>query len=127
MPDKLYDAAVMHVIHQFVAAMMAVSLLLVSTIPMVSAAVCDMPDTNMDMVAMQIEPVAPLIDLQDCFIECGCRVDSHFDGMPHQLAPHTPSQDESMQFSAVHPAVMMATAVLTARLSAFPTPPPRTI
>jgi len=127
MADKLYDAAVMHVIHKFVAAMMAVSLLLVSTVPMVSAAVCDMPGMNGAKVAMQIEPVAPLIDLQDCYIECGCRVDNHFDGMPHQLAPHTPSQDESMQFSAMHPAVMIATAVLTVRLSTFPTPPPRTI
>jgi len=70
---------------KFMAAMMAFSLLFVSTVPTAAAVVCDMPDMA---GAMQAMDVIPSINGQDCFIECACSIDTQLDGMPHQLAPH---------------------------------------
>jgi len=121
------DAAVMHVLRKFVAAMLALSLLLISAVPMVSATVCAMPGMNMAGQEMQIEPVSPLNDGQDCYIECGCRVDNHLDGMPHQLAPHTLSLDSFDSQFAVNRAITHTLPVFTSRLLLFPSPPPRSI
>jgi len=83
----------MRILHKFVAAMMAVSLLLISTVPVAPAATCDLSamhsaDMNRPRRETQVESASPLIDWHDCYIECSCRIDNHLDGMPHQLAPH---------------------------------------
>jgi len=118
----------MHVIRKFTAAMMALSLLLVSSVPAVSAASCAMPAMDAGMSeSVQIEPVAALIDLQDCYIECGCRIDNHLDGMPHQLAPHVLSMDAASVSVALSSVIVMAAPALNSRWLSFSPPPPRTI
>ncbi|MDQ7000786.1 MAG: hypothetical protein Q9M12_07905 [Mariprofundus sp.] len=121
------DASVMHVVRKFIAAMMAVSLLFVTAMPTVSAAACAMPDMGNTADSMQVEPVSQLIDWQDCVIECGCRVDNHIDGMPHQLAPHALSMTGGYEAPAMQQGITMAEAELVARLFAFSPPPPRSI
>jgi len=117
----------MHVIRKFVAAMMAVSLLLVSTVPTVSAAVCDLPGMGGVTDNIQIEPAMVQTDLADCYIECGCRIDNHIDGMPHQLAPHALSSDTASVASDLNHAIAFATPALSSRWLSFPPPPPRSI
>jgi len=122
------DTSVMQVIRKFTAAIMALSLLLVSTVPAVSAASCAMPGMNAGMSeSVQVEPVAALIDLQDCYIECGCRIDNHLDGMPHQLAPHALSMQGTAMAPDMSHVITMPVAGLTSRILPFSTPPPRTI
>ncbi|MFQ5346073.1 MAG: hypothetical protein ACE5DZ_08985 [Mariprofundus sp.] len=121
------DASVMQVIRKITAVMMAASMLFVSCIPAVSAAACDMPGLGDAVESMQVESVMPLIDLGDCYIECGCRIDHHLDGMPHQLAPHALSMDVSGVPSVSANSISMAIPTLTARLLPFSTPPPRSI
>jgi len=125
--QMLNDASVMHVNRKFTAAMMAVSLLLVTAMPTVSAAACAMPGMDNASQSMQIEPVTPNIDWQDCVIECGCRIDNHIDGMPHQLAPHALSMTGSHQAPAMNPGIALAEPALTALLLPFSAPPPRSI
>jgi len=124
-------ASVMHVIRKFTAAIMAVSLLLVSTVPAVSAAACQIPGDMQEMgttvESMQSESVTPLIDWQDCYIECGCRIDNHLDGMPHQLAPHTLSMGDAAIVSFSNLGITDVMPVLTSWLLPFSPPPPRTI
>jgi len=125
-----YCAPMMHVLRKFVATMLALSLLLISSVPLVSAATCDMP--NMDMngmnmkmnMAMQIEPVTPQVDVQDCCIECGCRIHNDLNGMPHQLAPHALSQAESEVVVNMADIDMADVPTLIARHLFFPPPPP---
>ena len=121
------DASVMQVIRKFTAAMMAASMLFVSSIPAVSAAACDMPDMGDATESMQVETVMPLIDWNDCYIECGCRIDHHLDGMPHQLAPHALSTDVSSDLTIPAHSISMAMPALAARLLSLSTPPPRSI
>jgi len=121
----------MHVIRKFTAAIMAVSLLLVSTVPAISATTCQMPgdmqDAGTAVESMQTESVTPLIDWQDCYIECGCRIDNHLDGMPHQLAPHTLSMGGENVVPVMSHVITIAEAALISRFLPFSTPPPRTI
>jgi len=65
----------------------------------------------------------PLIDWQDCCIECGCRVDNQLDGMPHQLAPHALSLTEFVFGHNEHD-VGMTIVPLLIPLYLFPSPPP---
>jgi len=116
----------MHILRKFVAAMLACSLLLISSVPLVSAATCDMPGMNMkDMnLAMQVEPVIPQVGLLNCCIECGCRIHNNLNGMPHQLAPHALSQAESEVVVNMADVDMVAVPTLIARHLFFPPPPP---
>jgi len=123
----LNDASVMHVIRKFTAVMLAASMLLVTAIPTVSAAACAMPGMGNAIDSMQVEPATPIIDWQDCVIECGCRIDNHIDGMPHQLAPHALSMDSNEIAPSIKHGIAMAEPELTARLLSFSPPPPRTI
>jgi len=125
--QSLNDASVMYVIRKFTAAIVALSLLLVTAMPTVSAAACAMPGMSGMAEQMQAEPAAPLIDWLDCVIECGCRMDNHIDGMPHQLAPHALSMTGSHQAPAMNPGIALAEPALTALLLPFPVPPPRSI
>jgi len=84
-------------------------------------------DMNMSDQAIQLESAAPLIDVQDCYIECGCRMNNHLDGMPHQLAPYTLSLAGFDTRLAVHRVGVLTVAVFTPRLLPFPSPPPRSI
>jgi len=117
----------MHVMRKFTAAIMAVSMLLVTALPTVSVAACAMPGMGNASQGMQIEPVTPLIDWQDCVVECGCRIDNHIDGMPHQLAPHALSMTSGEIAPSIPQGVAMTEFQLTARLLSFSTPPPRSI
>ncbi len=107
------------------------ALLTVSSVPLVSAEVCFMPgmqamddeqsDARGRMSALGMNQAA------DCFIECGCRLHSNLDSLPHLLAPHAAS------LSAVRAVVLVADVPATAqvvfepRLLSFPLPPPRYI
>lgn len=109
--------------------MLALSLLLVSSIPLVSAVECGLPDLNMsgmnmlDM-EMQAEATLPQIDGQDCYIECSCHVGNQLGGIPHQLAPYALSLVES-EFNVSIADVDMATVpALKPRHLFFPPPPP---
>jgi len=121
----------MHLIRQTVAAIMAVSILLVTAVPTVSAAMCALPDMSPmaeQMVEqMHIQPVTPAMNGQDCYIECGCRIDTHLDGMPHQLAPHALSMDAEPVSITLNPAIVMAMPALNTRWLAASPPPPRSI
>jgi len=125
------SASIMHVMRKFTAAIMAVSLLLVSTVPAVSAVACEMPgdmqETGAAVERMQTETVTPIIDWQDCYIECGCRVDNHLDGMPHQLAPHVLSMGAASSVSFSSFGIIDIMPALTSWLLPFSPPPPRTI
>jgi len=119
----------MYGVRKFVAAMMALSLLLISSVPVLSAATCDMADANMNDMnivesEMQIEAPAPLIDWQDCYIECICHVNDHMDGMPHQLAPHVLSMSGFIDGFVVPDADMPAAPAFILRHLFFPPPPP---
>jgi len=83
-----------------------------------------MPDIDISDMAMQVEPVSPLIDLQDCYIECGCRIDNHLDGMPHQLAPHALSLAGFDTKLTIQDAVIIDIPALLPRHLSFPAPPP---
>ncbi len=115
----------MHVIRKFTAAMMAVLLLLVTAMPTMSAAACAMPGMDNATENMQVEPATPIIDWQDCYIECSCRINNHIDGMPHQLAPHALSMDSYHVASAINQAITMAEPAFTSEPMPFPAPPPR--
>ncbi len=123
----------MHVIRKFVAATLALTLLLISSVPVTSAATCRMmdgmraSDTAMSKLAMQIEPVSPLIGWQDGYIECGCRIDTHLDGMPHQLAPHALSMNSDTDATAFTTVAVTPAPALTGRTLSFSPPPPRTL
>ena len=88
----------------------------------------------MDTMEMQMSMEAPLpilsdadTTLPDCYIECGCRLDNHLDGMPHQLAPHLVAmQREAVPALADH-AALRSMNHLTARLRVIDTPPPQTL
>jgi len=126
------DAPVMHVIRKFVAATLALALLLISSVPVTSAVACRMDgmqssEMSMSEPAMQIEPVSPLVDGQDCFIECGCRIDNHLDGMPHQLAPHALSMNTVGRVAVSGHLMSTPAPTLIARPLALSPPPPRTI
>jgi len=118
---------------KFIAAMMAISMLLVSTIPTATAVICDLTGnmsgtaSSMGAINLQAEPAAALIDWQDCYIECGCRINNQLDGMPHQLAPHAWSLDSFDVAPAVKHVIIIAEPVFTSRRLPFPTPPPRSI
>jgi len=121
----------MHLIRQCVAAIMAVSILLVTAVPTVSAAMCALPDmagmSEQMAEQMNTEAVTPAMNGQDCYIECGCRIDSHLDGMPHQLAPHALSMNSAEQVAVSGHAIIHHAPVLIARLLSFSPPPPRSI
>jgi len=129
------DAPVIHVFRKFVAATLALSLLLISSVPVASASACrmdgmqasDMAMSNLTMpdMSMQIEPISPLIDGQDCYIECGCRIDTHLDGMPHQLAPHALTLTASDAVHSVADADMTLLSTLIQRYIVSPSPPPK--
>jgi len=123
----LNDASVMHVIRKFTAVMMAFSLLLVTAMPTVSAAACAMPGMGNATDGMQVEPVRQIIDWQDCVIECGCRIDNHIDGMPHQLAPYALSMDSDDSAPAIKQGITMIEPAFTSRLLSLSPPPPRSI
>ncbi|MDX8407141.1 MAG: hypothetical protein R8L58_02025 [Mariprofundaceae bacterium] len=58
------------------------TLLAITSMPMLAMAACDMP-------GMQASTMMSMADDDiDCFIECGCKLGSHLDSLPHQLAPH---------------------------------------
>jgi len=81
-------------------------------------------DMNRPGRESQVEPASPLIDWHDCYIECVCRLDTHLDGMPHQLAPHALSLagfDVGLTVTDVNMAVVQG---LIARDLFPPTPPP---
>jgi len=121
----------MHLIRQCVAAIMAVSILLVTAVPTVSAAMCALPDMSpmaeQMTEQMQIQPVTPTMNRQDCYIECGCRIDTHIDGMPHQLAPHTLSMNGAELMAVSGHVIIHNPPTLIAWLPSFSPPPPRTI
>ena len=119
-----------HLLRKSIASALALALLLVSSLPTASAMACMMMDT-MEMQMSMEAPLPILSDadttLPDCYIECGCRLDNHLDGMPHQLAPHL----VAMQREAVPPladhAALRSIDRLTARLHVIDTPPPQTL
>jgi len=121
----------MHLIRQYVAAIMAISILLVTAVPTVSAAMCALPDmgamAEQMQEQMQTESVTPPMNGQDCYIECGCRIDRHLDGMPHQLAPHALSMNAEPMSITLNPAIFMAMPALNTRWLSVSPPPPRTI
>jgi len=86
-----------------------------------------MPIDKMQIEQMKTEAVTPLIDLQDCYIECGCRVYNHLDGMPHQLAPHTLSLASDETAAAASNPIATAIRILSSRVYTFSPPPPRSI
>lgn len=116
-----------HLLRRVTAVMMTLSILLVTTVPTVSAATCDMP--GMDGVSQQTaaEQTTSLFDWQECYIECGCRVDNHIDGMPHQLAPHTLFAADFQSLPVINRLIGSAEAMLSSRPLPFAPPPPRTI
>jgi len=121
----------MHLIRQTVAVVMAFSILLVTAVPTVSAAMCALPDmagmSEQMAEQMNTESVTPAMNGQDCYIECGCRTDAHVDGMPHQLAPHALSMNSAEQISISNHGIINNAPVLIARLLSFSPPPPRSI
>jgi len=125
------SASVMHLIRQIVAAIMAVSILLVTAVPTVSVAMCALPDmggmTEQMAEQMQTESIVPTMNGQDCYIECGCRIDTHMDGMPHQLAPHALSMNSAEPMPVSSHGIINNAPALIARLLSFSPPPPRTI
>ncbi len=117
----------MQLFRKYLAAIMAVSILLVTALPGMPAAACEMPGmsglTAQMQMKPQIEPVTPFIGGQECYVECGCRIDNHIDGMPHQLAPHALSTaaDVIAQTALL---VVGHAPQLSARLQSQPAPPP---
>ena len=105
--------------------MLAISLLLISSVPLSSAETCDMPGMAMGKgSSMLVEPAIKQVDLQGCYFECSCHVDNHIDGMPYQLAPYALflSGLEIAPTTAVNN--MAIAPALTARLLFPPSPPP---
>jgi len=127
----LNSVLVMHLIRQCVAAIMAVSILLVTAVPTVSAAMCALPDmgsmAEQMQEQMQTESVTPPMNGQDCYIECGCRIDRHLDGMPHQLAPHALSMNGAELMAVSGHVIIHNPPLLIAWLPSFSPPPPRSI
>jgi len=76
---------------------------------------------------MKTESVTPTMNGQDCYIECGCRINSHLGGMPHQLAPHALSMDAESMSITLNPVIFMAVPTLNTHWLSFSPPPPRTI
>lgn len=77
--------------------MMAFTLLFVSMVPPVPATTCPMPCA---VQPLNVVEVTRMPDRHDCYVECGCRMDNHIDGMPHQLATHLIQTVISLHYGA---------------------------
>jgi len=103
---------------------MAFTLLFVSMVPLVPAETCHM--SGMDQ-AMQAEVVAPMIDWQECYIQCACRFDNHMDGMPHQLAPHLIRDVISLYHGSAALVSIVYLLILPGFIPQHSPPPPREV
>jgi len=130
MLHKIYRSAmVMHRLRKFVATMMALSLLLISSIPAVSVMAsdisdCDLSNINNTEQEVQAEHASLLNDWHDCYIDCGCGMGQHLDAMPHQLAPHVLPLSISILEPSVTGVELTVVSGLMPRSLFPPSPPP---
>ena len=64
---------------------------------------------------------------KECRIECGCGCNASLDGLPHQLAPHSPS---AVDIGLLTPEYDLSATVLSvpeSYIARLPTPPPKSV
>jgi len=124
--------------------MMAVSLLVVSAAPLVSAADSCALDAGLKKNAqhqhphhvltdhamqMHDEQHGPVMDLpaDTCRIECACGCHSGVDSLPNLLAPHAPCVQSSALVTPDDVAIALPFPELTSLAPVVITPPPRNV
>ncbi len=97
------------------------TLLAITSMPMLSLAGCDMPG----MQASTIENMTG--DDIDCFIECACKFESHLDSLPHQLAPHALDNTQATCGPSSMALTPAGESPLVGILLRIPVPPPESL
>jgi len=64
---------------------------------------------------------------KECRIECGCGCNASLDGLPHQLAPHSPSVADIELLKPENNLAITAVPVLASYTVLLSTPPPKSV